>query len=130
MSDIEAGYRITPLLNTATNRRIANIAVTTSSARHDLALRLTKCTEGHYYTFKALGGTVYLAFNNADAGTVDETAATAGVTECFALTDGETTDWEFTDNYTWLIVKGSAAANLRIALSSKNPNQTTTKGEL
>jgi hypothetical protein len=119
----EANHRVAPVLNSATVKRIAAISVTTSSVRHDLSLRLTQVDDGHYYTFKAVGGTVYLAFNLADAGTVDEAALATGVTECFAIPDGAEEDWQVPSGYHWLIVKGSAACALRIALSSKNPNQ-------
>lgn len=126
----EATHRIAPLLNTATMLRGAAISVTTSSARHDLTLRLTKVLDGHYYSFRAEGGTVYLAFNNADSGAVDETAVAAGVTECYSIPDGSEEDWQIPANYTWLIVKGSVACKLRIALSSKNPNQEPWKSEV
>jgi len=119
----EANHRVCPILNSSAIKRLAAISVTTSSARHDLTLRLTNVNDGHYYTFRAEGGTVYLAFNNADSGSVDETAVAAGVTECFCLPDGAEEDWQVPSGYTWLVVKGSAACKLRIALSSKNPSQ-------
>lgn len=119
----EANHRVCPILNTATEKRLAAISVTTSSVVHDLSARLTRVDDGHYYTFRAVGGTVYLAFNLANAGTVDEAALTTGVTECFAIPDGAEEDWQVPSGYHFLVVKGSAACALRIALSSKNPNQ-------
>ena len=119
----EAYHRIAPVLNTNTEKRLAAISVTTSSVRHDLSLRLTRVDDGHYYSFRAEGGTVYLAFAPGDAGSVDETAVASGVTECFDIPDGAEEDWQVPSGYHWLVVKGSAACKLRIALSSKNPNQ-------
>lgn len=126
----EANHRIAPVLNTAAIKRLAAISVTTSSVRHDLTLRLTHVNDGHYYTFKAIGGTVYIAFNDSDNGAVDETAVVSGVTECFAIPDGAEEDWQVPSGKTWMIVKGSGACILRIALSSKNPNQETWKNEV
>lgn len=122
-NEFEALEIITPLLNTATKKRIANISVTTASARHDLTLRLTSLTAGHYYDFTAVGGDVSLAFNNADAGTVDRGATASGVTECITIPNGQTKSWKFVGQYTWLVVQGSAACRLEIALSSRAQGQ-------
>ena len=122
-NEFEAMECITPLLNTSTRKRQANIAVTTSSARHDLTLRLRGLTQGHYYDFMADGGDVALALNNSDAGTVDRTTTSSGATECHVIPNGQTRSWKFVDNYTWLVVQGSAACILRIALSSRAPGQ-------
>ncbi len=122
-NEFEAMECITPLLNTTAKERIANVAVTTSSARHDMTARLSNLTAGHYYDFTADGGDVGVAFNNANAGAVDRTTTTSGVTECAVIPNGQTRCWKFVDDYTWMIVQGSTTCILRVALSSRAPGQ-------
>lgn len=117
---------IPPLINVAAaapepaHFRCAAIALTTSSARFDLTLYLTPgITRGHFVTCQADGGDVYLVFNNADAGAVDETITTAGTaTVCWKIPNGTTQDFAITEDYTWLVAKGSAACKLRMYVSS------------
>jgi len=122
-NDFEAMECIAPLLNTSTRLRIANIAVTTTSARHNLATRLSTTSAGHYFRFTAHGGDIAIAFNNADSGAVSNTTTTSGVTECEIIPDGQTREWKLVDDYTWAIVQGSGDCILRVALSSRAQGQ-------
>lgn len=121
--EFEYMVSIAPLLNTSARLRIARIAVTTSSARHDLSLRITGWNQG-WLTFRAVGGDVSLAFNNADAGTVDRTTTSSGATECVTIPDGDTVEWKMVDDFKWLIVQGSASCVLEVAKSSRRQGQT------
>ena len=115
---------ITPVINTASRLRGCVVAITTSSARTNLATLLTNEDGGHIYDFTADGGNVYLFMNNADAGTIDETATGAGVTVAGrVIFNGQTLPLKFVNDYTWLVAKGSAACNLRIQLSSRGRGQ-------
>lgn len=126
----EAFNRIAPLVNTNTVKRIAVISVTTSSQESDLTALIPNINSGHYYSFRAVGGTVYLFFNNQSGGTVNEATTGSGVTAAYAIPDGGEEDWEIPDGYTWLVYKGSAACTLRIARSSKNDNDQASNGTL
>lgn len=98
---------------------VAVISVGTSSARTNLAAaaQLDAISNRHFVTLQADDQIVYCAFNNADAGTADETA-TSGATRVFALMPGQRYDFWLTDNYTWLVHKGAAATKLRAYVSS------------
>lgn len=123
-NEFEATEIIAPLLNTSSRLRIANIAVTTSSARHNLATRITSATRGRYLRFTAHGGDIAIAFNNADSGSVDNTTTTSGVSECDIIPDGQSREWKLVDDYTWCIVQGSGACVLRVAVASRAQGQT------
>ena len=115
---------IVPVINTDTKVRGCVVAITTSSARTNLAALLNGTRSGHVFDFTADGGNVYLFFNNADAGTIDETATGAGVTVAGrVIFNGQTVPLKFVNNYTWLVAKGSAACNLRVQLSSRGNGQ-------
>lgn len=123
--DLEAVNPIGPMLG-----KIRAVAVTTSSARHDLAA-LAEFGTGNELSrvlrLEANGGDVYYAFNTSDAGTVDEANTTAGnATQCAVIPDGQFRDIRVpyvrgTGLASWLLVKGSAACVLRVSLSSENP---------
>lgn len=117
---------IAPLINTATRLRGCVVAITTSSARTNLAPLLTALNQGdaNYFDFTADGGNVYFFLNNSDAGTIDEAATGAGVTVAGGvLFNGVTRSFKIPNGYTWIVAKGSAACNLRIAVSSRGYNQ-------
>jgi hypothetical protein len=112
-----------PLLNTATKLRTTVIDVTTSSARHDLTTLLSSVKNGHYIEMTADGCDVYYAFNDADSGSVDETAQTSGVTACAVLFDGAQKTVKIFGAHTWLILKGSTDGSLRINIASIDAGQ-------
>lgn len=117
---------IAPLINTATRERGCVVAITTSSARTNLSPLLTALSQGdaNYFDFTADGGNVYFFMNNADDGTIDDTATGSGVTVAGSvLFNGVTRGYKIPNGYTWLIAKGSAACNLRIQVSSRGPGQ-------
>jgi hypothetical protein len=117
-------YNVTPpLLNTATLLRTTVIPVTASSVRFDLSARLTNWNKSHVLEITAHGCDVYYAFNDADAGTVDETVETSGVTACAVLFDGVTKPFRLVGSHKWLIVKGSTTGRLRINVASLAPGQ-------
>ncbi len=120
---------VPPIINTTTKVRQQVVAITTSSARTNLAALMTGLAgdgalDGQYLDFTADGGNVYLFFNNADAGTIDETATGAGVTVAGGVIfNGQTKPYIVPNGYTWIVAKGSAACNLRIAVSSQPPTR-------
>lgn len=67
------------------------IATSTSSAREDIS-SLTALGKGHFLTVMndgASGEDVYVAFHNANAGAIDETATGYGATICHCIKAGE-----------------------------------------
>jgi len=131
--DLEAVNPIAPLMG-----KIRAIAVTTSSARHNLAALAEFGTGGddmaRVFRLRANGADVYYFFNNADAGTVDEANTTAGnANQCDVIPNGTFIDvrlpWVKIGGgataglATWLLVKGSAACVLRVTLSSEDPSK-------
>lgn len=124
---------VAPIINTSGKVRQVVIAVTGTSARVNLAgssyfstaLAADGPLDGQVFDFTADGGNVYFFFNNSDAGTADNNATGNGVTVCGGvLFDGVTKPFIIPNGYTWLVVIGSGACNLRIALSSTSPSQT------
>ncbi len=122
MTEIEAANIIAPVLNGAglhARNRIAAIATSTSSARSDLSTLITDVGKGHYLTLMADGGDIYIALNNADAGSIDETATGAGATVPWKLEDSVPQHFRLVDNFYWLIHKAaSGTPKLRVYLSS------------
>jgi hypothetical protein len=120
---------IFPVLNTTAKVRGCVIAVTTASARTDVAALIPEIAaggnlDGQYFDVTADGANVYLAQTNADAGAIDEAVTGAGATVAAGVVfNGTKVPYKFTSGYTWLIHKGSAAGFLRIALSSISQNQ-------
>lgn len=127
---------VAPIINTtgagAKVRQVV-VDVTGTSARVNLAgssyfstaLNADGPLDGQLFDFTADGGNVYFFFNNSDAGTADPAATTNGATVCGGvLFDGTTKAYVIPNSYTWLVVIGSGACKLRIALSSSSPNQT------
>jgi hypothetical protein len=131
--DLEAVNPIAPLLG-----KIRAIAVTTSSARFDIAA-MTEFGSGgddlaRVFRFEATGGDVYIAFNTSNAGSIDETNTTASnATQCAVVRDGTFKDYRLpyvrlgggvpAGLATWILVKGSVACTLRVSLSSEDPVQ-------
>lgn len=120
---------VAPVINTSTKIRQAVIAVTTSSARTNLAASFPGLVaggplDGQYFDFTADGGNVYLFFNNSDAGTIDDTATGTGVTVAGGVVfNGQTKPFIVPSGFTWMVAKASANCNLRIALSSNSKGQ-------
>lgn len=122
---------IVPLINTAASAgnaarfRSAAIDVTAVSAVINLLTYFPELTpggahDGQYFDFTADGGNIYLFANNANGGTVDSAARTAGGATVAGgvLFNGQTKPWRIPSGYTYLVVQGSGACVLRIALSS------------
>ncbi len=125
--ELEAANIIAPVLNGAGRRalnRIAAIATSTSSARTDLSTLISDVGDGHYLTLMADGGDIYIAFNNADAGSIDETATGAGATVPWKLEDSVPQHFRIVENFYWAIHKAaSGAPKLRVYLSSCGSQQ-------
>jgi hypothetical protein len=123
----EAANIIAPLMNNTTTvrKRIAAVAITSTSARFDLSTYLTSFGAGHYLSFTAIGADVYVAFNNADSGTVDPTVTTSGAaTVCYPLKDGVEKHLRMVENFSWLVARtSSGSATLYIAVASLGPSQ-------
>lgn len=111
-----------PLLNTATRLRITVLDVTTTSARFNLGALLTTAGQ-HFIEMTADGCDVYYAFNDSDAGTVDETVQTSGVTACAVLFDGAQKTVKLFGNHKWIVLKGSTDGSLRINIASLDAGQ-------
>ncbi len=118
--------------------KIRAIAVTTTSARHNLAALAEFGTGGddmaRVFRLRADGGDVYYFFNNADAGTVDQEEVAAGdADQCDVIPSGTFIDvrmpWVKIGGgataglATWLVVKGSVVCTLRISISSEEPGK-------
>jgi hypothetical protein len=117
---IEAANGLPPLLN-GTKNRIRAIATSTSSARADLAALLTDANSGHFVSMQADGGKIYFAFNNSNAGAIDQTAVdgTGVATQCGMLADGEVKSFRVVKGYSWLIHKAATGTpSLRVWISS------------
>jgi hypothetical protein len=121
--EYEAHNPIVPLLNTAERQRITVIDVTTTSARHNLAALLDNVDDGHLIEMTAEDCDVWYAFNDSDAGTVDQTTQSSAETACAVLFDGSTRTAHVVGNHTWLVLKGSTDGALRIFISSLGPGQ-------
>ena len=121
----EAANIVAPLLNTSARRRIGAIAITSTSTVFDLSTYITTITAGHYLSFIADGADVYVAFNDANSGTVDNTVTTAGaVTVCYLLKDGVEKNFRLIGDHKYLVAKtASGTATLRVAVSSLSPTQ-------
>ncbi len=92
-------------------------SVTTSSAvLGDLSADLPGSDSGHLIEMIA-DQACYLFFNNANSGTVDETA-TSGATQAYLLPANVPRTYNLAHGYTWLVVKGAAACKLRVHISS------------
>lgn len=128
----EAANIILPLLNIAAaapiKARIVNgcIATSTSSARQDLS-SLSAIGKGHFielYADGADGEDIYVAFNTADAGAIDETATGFGVTIPRCIKAGTYISGRLPANdsgaaYSWLIHKAkSGTPKLRVHITS------------
>lgn len=100
--------------------RIGAIGVTTTSARANLATYISDVDKGHYLTFVADGGDVYIAFTNTDAGSIDQTNVTAGnAAVCWKLSADVPQHFRILENFTWLIHKAATGTpTLRFYLSS------------
>lgn len=120
--EIEAANIIAPVLNGAgvhARNRIAAIATSTSSAVTDLTSLISDVGKGHYLTFMADGGDIYVAFNNANSGSIDETATGAGVTIPWKLEDSLPQHFRIVENYTYIITKAATGTpKLRVYVSS------------
>ena len=102
--------------------KCAVVAVTTSSAITDLTAdsRISAhLADGSILTFLADGADVYIAFNNANSGTIDETV-TSGATSCFKLVSNQPTPIQMARGYTFMLVKAASACKLRIFASGFN----------
>lgn len=111
-----------PLLNTATKLRITVLDVTTTSARFNLGALLSTAGK-HFIEMTAHGCDVYYAFNDSDAGTVDETVQTSGVTACAVLFDGVQKTVKLFGDHKWIVLKGSTDGSLRINIASLDAGQ-------
>lgn len=128
----EAANIILPLLNiaaaTGIQARVTQgcIATSTTSARTDLS-SLSAVGRGHFITLFADGASgedIYVAFNTADAGTIDETATGFGVTVCQCIKAGTSIAGRLPavdsgNAYSWLIHKAlSGTPKLRVSITS------------
>lgn len=130
----EAANIILPLLNVAAAgsvpAQIAQgvIATSTSSAREDIS-SLSALARGRWLTVMndgASGEDVYIAFHNANSGSIDETATGYGVTVCHCLKAGERISGRLPGiddpagtNYKYLVHKSKTGTpKLRLYISS------------
>jgi hypothetical protein len=124
----EASNIIAPLLNTTgtgAKARIGALPITATSTRFDLSTYLTAWDDGHFLVLLADGADVYLAFNNADSGTVDPAVTTAGAaTVAYCLKNGVEKHLRIPNDYKWLVARtSSGTTTLRVAIASLGPSQ-------
>ena len=97
--------------------RCAVIATSTVSAITDLTLdtRISAhVSDGTILEFLADGIDIYIAFNNANSGTIDETV-TSGATSCYKLVSNVPKRIQIAKGYTFLLTKAaSGTPKLRI----------------
>lgn len=89
--------------------KVCAIATSTSSARTDLSADATiaaHVADGSILDFIA-DSDVYIAFNNSNAGSIDETA-NSGATSCFLLVAKVPRRIQIAKGYTWLLTKAAA----------------------
>jgi hypothetical protein len=100
--------------------RCAVIATSTSSAITDLtadARISAHVADGTIFTFLADGTDIYIAFNNTNTGTIDETA-NSGATSCFKLPSNVPVPLQIAKGYTYMLTKAaSGTPKLRIFAS-------------
>lgn len=124
----EAANIVLPLLNKTGQVTCGVIATSTASAVSDLS-SITALGKGHFITLFADGASgedIYVAFNTANAGAIDETATGFGVTVCQCIKAGErisgrlpSVDSPSDTPYTWLIHKAKAGTpKLRVSITS------------
>jgi len=103
---------------------IAAFTIATSSARTNLAAAAQlgpEAESGKFVTIIAVAG-FYFFLNNADAGTVDETA-TSGSNRAFFAPAGLPVTFILRKGYTWLVHKAPVATVGRAYVSSKPPHE-------
>ena len=135
----EASNIILPLLNIIAAAGVQPqvsqgcIATSVASARTDISA-LSSAGKGHFLTLHADGAAgedIYVAFNTADAGAIDETATGFGVTICQRIPAGGSISGRLPGidspggtAYTWLIHKAkSGTPKLRISITSIAPSE-------
>lgn len=116
IAELNAANLAPPILG-----KVAVIATSTSSARTNLAAAgqlSTRADDGSLVTLIADGTDVYIAFNNADSGSISE-SATTGATSCWKLEADVPQTFRLAKNYTWLLHKAaSGTPNVRAFTSS------------
>lgn len=103
--------------------KCAVVATSAASAITDLSAdsRISAhLDDGSILTFLADGIDIYIAFNNANSGTIDETA-NSGATSCFKLVANQPTPIQMGRGYKYLLTKAaSGTPKLRIYASGFN----------
>ncbi len=103
--------------------KCAAIATSVTSAITDLTLdtRISAhLSDGSVLMFLADGIDIYIAFNNANSGTIDNTAA-SGATSCFKLVANQPTPIQLAKSYTFMLTQAaSGTPKLRIYAAGFN----------
>ncbi len=135
--EYEAANVTAPLKNSNAMKCIAVLGVSEAVQTADLAALFGSTYSAHYYTARADGVKVYLAFGSS-AGTIDEAATGNGNTVAWPVADGENLPLQLLSgkevatgvgtlvNYNILHYKtatGMGTGYLRIYRSSVGPNQ-------
>jgi len=103
--------------------KCAVVATAVTSAITDLSAdpRISAhISDGSILTFLADGVDIYIAFNNANSGTIDNTA-NSGTTSCFKLVANKPTPFQMAKGYTFMLTQAaSGTPKLRIFASGFN----------
>ena len=127
MSDplqIEAANVIAPLMNTTAKVRQGALACSTAVAGADVGTVLTKGKDGHFISFFADGGDIYVFFNNSAAGTPDPAAVAGAAGVCQKIAGGTWVHWRMVANFTFIrAIMSAGTATLRYYVSSMGSAQ-------
>ena len=123
--EFQAANLPVPIKNTASTIALYSVTVGDSSATIDLATIFGNLESGDYLSIAAVGCTVFVAFGTS-AGSIDDTARGAGLTQCFPVFENTVLPGiPYTEN---LVLHHKAASGdsgaLHIARSSLPPNAT------
>lgn len=122
--EIEAANIIAPLINTATRVRQGQLACSTVVAGADVGSLLTKGKDGHFVSFFADGGDIYVFFNNSAAGTPDPAATGTATGVCQKIPSGTWVNWKMVADYTFVrAIMSTGNASLRYYISSMGSAQ-------
>lgn len=119
--EFEAENILPPIINGSglgAKSRIGAFASAGASTRTNLATYLSDWDDGHFITLVATEN-LYVFFNNANSGTVDETQVTAAHAGVGWLIPAYSYfHFRIAKDYSWLVHKAAASTTVRVYLSS------------
>ena len=106
--------------------RCGVITAGTSSAITDLSADVAvknHINTGAIITFLADGADVFIAFNNANTGTIDDTQGSTSATSCMKLPSNTPIPFQLMKGYQYLLTKAAASTKVRYWVSGINDSK-------